>query len=239
MRFHLASATFVMIASMVLATDGRSAETAESNSDLRTAQGSGVKYYVSLPKGWTPDSTWPILVTIDGSGHDFKSNFKTFVGARRIRPFIIVTPCVSSNGRDPEDLKAVLAIVREVQESSNGQKKFFITGFSAGGHLAWQCILLYPELLAGGAPASANFRFRGITHVSKAPERAKLPVHGFLGDNDAYKQYLSPQWEEAYQYARENGYDNIDVTNVRGAGHDAFADRVVAFFASLLPQKGD
>jgi hypothetical protein len=238
MRFHFASANFVIIAFMVLATDGRSADTAELRSDLRTAEGIGVKYYLSLPKDWTPESTWPILVTIS-PGQDSIDTFKNFVGSRRKTPFIIVAPCLASKGRKPEDLDSVLAIVKEVQKSSKGQQKFFITGFSAGGHLAWQCIFLHPELLAGGAPASANFGFRGITHVSKAPERVKLPIHGFLGDNDAYKQYLGPQWEEAAQYARENGYENIAVTNVRGAGHDIFADRVVEFFASLLPQKGD
>jgi predicted esterase len=234
---HLSSLTLGIVAFMVLTSEGRSADRADPESGLQTAEGSGVRYYLSLPKGWTPDSTWPILVTIDGSGHDFQGNFNTFVRARGERPFIIVTPCVSSNGNDPADLKAVLEIVKEVQKSSKGQSKFFITGFSAGGHLAWQCVFIHPELLAGAAPAAANFRSRGITEISKAPECAKLPIHGFLGDNDAYKQFLDPQWADAAKIARENGYENVEFTKVPGAGHDAFPDRVIAFFSSLLPKK--
>jgi poly(3-hydroxybutyrate) depolymerase len=232
-------ATLVMVAIMIFGIDGQAADTPEAKRALRTAEGNGVEYYLSLPKSWTPDSTWPILVTIDGSGHDFQGNFKSFVHARGERPFIIVTPCVSSNGREPKDLQAVLAIVKEVQESSKGQQKFFITGFSAGGHLAWQCIFNHPELLAGAAPAAANFRFRGITDASKASERVKLPIHGFLGEKDAYKQFLDPQWVDAAKFARENGYENLTFTEVPGASHEAFADRVVTFFASLLPKQRD
>lgn len=225
-----------LVVNLILGSDVQAAETADARSALRTAEGNGVEYYLSLPKKWTADSTWPILVTIEGSGHDFLGIFNSFVKARGERPFIIVTPCVKSNGRDEKDLEAVLAIVKEVQASSKGQAKFFITGFSAGGHLAWQLIFHHPELLAGAAPAAANFGHRGIMEISKAPERVKLPIHGFLGEKDAYRQYLGPQWTEAANFARESGYENLKFTEVPGASHQAFEDEVIAFFASLLPK---
>jgi poly(3-hydroxybutyrate) depolymerase len=175
-------------------------------------------------------------VAIDGAGHNFPACFGSFVNARGSRPFIVVVPCVSSNGNDPAELKGVLAIVQEVQKSSHGQPKFFITGCSAGGHLTWQCILLHPELLAGAAPAAGNFRFRGIDQVSKAPERVKLPVHAFQGDKDGIKVALDAQWEDAIKLAHENGYENLTRTEVPGAGHQAFPSQVVQFFESLLPR---
>jgi pimeloyl-ACP methyl ester carboxylesterase len=205
-------------------------------SDLRTEAGSGVQYYLSLPKGWDPKSTWPILVAIDGGGHNFPACFGSFVNARGARPFIVVVPCVTSNGNDPGELKGVLAIVQEVQKSSHGQPKFFITGCSAGGHLAWQLILLHPELLAGAAPAAGNFRFRGIDAVSKAPERIKLPIHAFQGDKDGIKPALDAQWADALKLAHENGFENLTRTEVPGAGHQAFPSQVVQFFESLLPK---
>ena len=163
-----------------------------------------------MPKGWSPSENWPILVTVNGAGHDFLGNCKAFVRARGDRRFIIVTPCVSSNGKDPADLEAVLAIVKEVQQQSNGQQKFFITGFSAGGHLTWQLVFLHPDLLLGAAPAAANFRFRGITAVSTAKERVKLPIHGFNGDKD--KPAINTQWDDAVQYARRHGYVTFPTT---------------------------
>jgi poly(3-hydroxybutyrate) depolymerase len=215
---------------------GRAADAVPLTPQLQTAAGSGVQYYLSLPRTWNERATWPILVTIDGSGHKFQQNIDAFVKARGARPFVIVTPFVSSNGNDPADLKAVLEIVDEVRKAAHGQPKFFITGFSAGGHLMWQMVLQHPELLAGAAPAAANFRYRGIEEISKAPERIKLPIHAFQGDKDEVKKFLDPQWEDALKLAQENGYTNLTHTEVPGASHQVFAPQVVDFFASLLPK---
>ena len=220
----------------LLAVVGQAEETPQPKPDLKTEPASGIQYYLSLPKGWDPGKTWPILVAIDGSGHNFPGCFGGFVNARGSRPFIVVVPCVKSNGNDPAELQGVLAIVQEVRKSSSGQPKFFITGFSAGDHLTWQCIFLHPELLAGAAPAAGNFRFRGIDQVSKAPERVKLPVHAFQGDKDGIKPALDAQWVDAVNLARENGYEDLARTEVPGAGHQAFPSQVVQFFESLLPR---
>ena len=220
---------------LCLVNVGRSDDKPVPTSGLKTVAGGSVQYHLSLPQGWSPQSTWPILVTIDGSGHNFAGNHSQFVAARGAHPFIVVTPCVSSNGKDPADLQAVLAIVQEVQKSAQGQPKFFITGFSAGGHVAWQCIFNHPELLAGAAPAAGNFRFRGVDKVSQAPERVQLPIHGFLGDKDGVRQHLKPQWDDAVQLACENGYENLTLTEVPDADHQAFPKQVVAFFVTLLP----
>ncbi len=211
-----------------------SAAPEKAHPDLKTLAGSDAQYYLSLPRGWNARASWPVMVTIDGSGHNFLGCFNNFVNARGARPFIIVTPCVSSNGNDPAEFEAVLAMVKEVQKSASGQAKFFITGFSAGGHLTWQFIFLHPELLAGAAPAAGNFRFRGVDAISKAPELARLPIHGFQGDKDGIKAALDEQWADAVKLARDNGYENVTRTEVPGAGHQAFPGQVVAFFASLL-----
>jgi len=142
---------------------------------------------------------------------------------------------VSTNGNDPADAKAVLAIVKEVQQADHGQAKFFVTGFSAGGHVTWQLIFTRPELLAGVAPAAAAYRGRGIADISDAPEREQLPIHAFQGDKDPYLNSLNQQWAEVEQIAKSHGYKNIDRTMVPGAGHNAFGNETLAFFASLLP----
>jgi predicted esterase len=220
------------VAFLSLARCGWCDQISEIQPELKTANAVPVKYYVALPKGWTPKENWPILVTIDGSGHDFLGNCKSFMRVRGDRPFIIVTPCVSSNGKDPADLQAVLAVVKEVQEQSKGQQKFFITGFSAGGHVTWQLVFNHPELLAGAAPAAANFRFRGIDVVSKAKERVNLPIHGFNGEKDS--AVINQQWDDAAEHAGKHGYENLSHTLVPGGGHTAFPSQVVDFFSTLI-----
>lgn len=212
----------------------RGDEKPSTEPELKTSAG-GTKYYLSLPKGWSAEKTWPIVVTIDGSGHNFPACSQTFTRVRGNRPFIIVTPCVTSNGRDPAETEAVLAIVKEVQQSAQGQPKFFMTGFSAGGHMTWQMVFNHPELLAGAAPAAANFRFRGIDGASKAPERVKLPVHGFNGGKDS--PVINEQWDDAAEHAREHGYENLTHTLVPTAGHTPFAAEALNFFEQVLGAK--
>jgi poly(3-hydroxybutyrate) depolymerase len=203
--------------------------------ELKTAHAVKTQYYISLPQGWNADATWPILVAIDGSGHGFQHNCQAFVRARKDLSFIIVTPCVSSNGNDPADAQAVLAIVKEVRAENHGQPKFFLTGFSAGGHLVWQLIFSHPELLAGAVPAAANYRGRGITTISDSPDRVQLPIHAFQGDKDPFLKFLDQQWADALKLANSHGYTNLDRTMVPGVGHNAFPNECIAFFSTLLP----
>ena len=201
---------------------------------LKTAANGQVQYYLSLPGGWTPDRAWPIVVTIVGSGHDFMHNCQIFRQARSSGQFIIITPCVSSNGMDPADEQNVLAIVKEVQEKYRGEPKFFLTGFSAGGHVAWQIIFSHPELLAGAVLAAGNYIGRGITTISRAPERTRLPIIEFQGDADPSVVPLTNQWENAQQVARSNGYQNLTRTIVPGASHGPFPEKAMDFFAGIL-----
>lgn len=231
---HLSQLVVGLVVLGLLARSGFGGAAAEQQPELKTAKAVPVKYYLALPAGWNAKKTWPILVTISGSGHNFLPNCQEFMQARSRLPFIIVTPHVISNGNDPNDLAAVLAIVREVQKDAQGQPKFFITGFSAGGHLAWQLILMHPELLAAAAPAAGNFLGRGVTEVSSAKERVQLPIHGFQGDKDQVLDPLNKQWTDAEDTARKHGYTNIVRTVVPGAGHQAFPQQVVSFFAGLI-----
>lgn len=59
--------------------------------ELRTAHAVAAQYYLSLPTGWTADKTWPLVVTLDGSGHYFASNIQGFMKARGNRPLCKAT----------------------------------------------------------------------------------------------------------------------------------------------------
>ena len=225
-----------LVAVVLIAGRARCGQAADPAPDLKKAETAAATYYLSLPRRWTADRAWPILVTIEGSGHNFLGNCQSFIQARGDGPFIIVTPCVSSNGNDPADARAVLAIAREVQQAGHGQAKFFLTGFSAGGHVAWQIIFAHPELLAGAAPAAGNYRGRGVNTISDAPERVQVPIHAFQGDRDPHLTALNEQWDSASALAREHGYQNIIRTMVPGAGHSAFPEQVIEFCSGVLSQ---
>ncbi len=118
---------------------------------LQTSPTSRLRYYVSLPRGWTPERRWPLLVSIDGANHGFfLPHALAFLRARQDRPFILVTPCVVSNtgrpdrsaypypaevwhhisrlsaiGSDADGLQEAVAAVRAAYKA---EEQFFLTG---------------------------------------------------------------------------------------------------------------
>ncbi|MBE3037288.1 MAG: hypothetical protein IMZ62_00515 [Chloroflexi bacterium] len=216
-----------------------------------------MQYYLSLPEGWNANRKWPIVVTIEGSGRNWLQNAKTFADARKQMPFIIISALVLTNsGRatpsrysypqsvwdsmadDPVDHfrfdhEGILAVVAEVAKEYSGKQKFFITGFSGGGHTVWSMVFGMPERLAGAALAAANYAGRGVDKVSKAPEREQLPVRGFQGNEDPGLATLTAAWQTAKQVADSHGYRNVSYVMVPGTKHSPMAEQVLAFFASL------
>ena len=222
----------------------------------RTALHHPMQYYLALPWGWTPAQSWPILVVVDGANHGhFLFNCLRFMAARQALPFIIVSPVVLTNTGRPQpneypygqavwndvartsaeqfDEQGVLAIVDDVEQIYHGQHSFFITGWSAGGHLTWRMIFTHPDRLAGAVLAGANYAGRGITAVSDVPERERLPIKALQGDHDPLLAALNEQWSRAKQLADQHGYQNISRDVIAG-GHSPFPDRVFAYLATLL-----
>jgi len=222
---------------------------------LRVGSTHPMKYYVSLPVGWSAERLWDIMVTIDGAGGAFWPNNLQFVAARGTRPFIIVTPVILSNGGAPNalgkgysqavadevgadgaltfDEAGLLAVIDDVVRDYGGRPTFFLTGFSAGGHLTWLMTLKHPDRLAAVSPASANYAGRRIDQISSSPAREGLPVHGFQGDKDRLFGPLNEQWALVEATAASHGYANVSREIVPGRRHSAFAPEVVAYFASV------
>jgi pimeloyl-ACP methyl ester carboxylesterase len=214
-----------------------------------TAQHHPLRYYLSLLADWSPSHAWPILVVVDGvnRGH-FLWNFLRFQQARHALPFILISPLTVSNSGHPDphdypyspevwaqvdhegavqfDAAGVLAIIDEVQQTYHGKPKFYLTGWSAGGHLVWYLIFTHPERLAGVVLGGPNYAGRGITSISSAPERVQLPIQGLLGNRDSHFTALNVQWEQATMLATQHGYLNITRVILPDAAHDPIPAQV-------------
>jgi poly(3-hydroxybutyrate) depolymerase len=216
-----------------------------------------MEYYVLLPKGWSPQKKWPILVGIDGAGCNWLGMLHSVADARKDAPFIIISPITTTNtndlaavrgsytypqsvfdeiernGRKIWDEEGLIAVVDDVRRDFSGEEKLFITGFSGGGNLTWQMVFAHPEMLAAAAPGSGNFS--GLAGgVSEHPARETLPIKAFQGENDPYRPtMLDGQWERAQALLEENGYKSWERILVPGAGHSACLDKVMEFFKSI------
>jgi dienelactone hydrolase len=183
---------------------------------------------------------------------------RAYANADRESRFIIVAPVIVTNsgkqdpsgvgyGQDVVDLVAhegggrfdeegILAIVGELQTEFSAQHRFFITGFSAGGHATWLMVFLHPDLLAGAVSNSGNFIGRSLPGraLSQSPERATLPIREIIGSDDGHYPSLYAQWQAARKLATDNGWGNLSEEIVPGEKHAPRPDRVLAFFSSIL-----
>jgi poly(3-hydroxybutyrate) depolymerase len=251
---------------------------AVTTSEMKTAATHPMQYVVSLPTGWTPAKKWPVVITIGPKEWMDASHAWARVRDAKKYPFILVTPVVIMNaGRDVAQLRAnpaysysdsvweriasrgrcefdrdgIGAVIADVAKNYNGQDKAFITGFSAGGHLAVSSVLVHPERFRGAAFAAPNYAGRclsdatpeekpdfvdAFTHppISSAPERVNLPLRFFLGDDDMYRKYNEPQRATAVKDARAHGFANVSEVDLPRTGHQPLEAAILDYFDSLL-----
>ncbi len=228
---------------------------------LRKAGEHPLEYIISLPRGWTPRKTWPILVTVEGAGCNWLGNHRAFLKNRGKLGLIIVTPItfwntnslnpkkynypkslVESHDRSPTermrfDEEGLLAALQQVQKDCNGEKKFFITGFSGGGNLTWRMVFGHPDKLRGAAPSCANFSMPGQINRT-AEEREQLPVRAFQGEKDKHLDgknvNLNAQWKHALRLCTQNGYKNVKREMLPGVGHSTCKMKVLSFVEEVL-----
>src|SRR4051794_6371773 len=171
--------------------------------ELRTASGHSIQYYVSLPKGWTTNTKWPVLIVVEAADRQFKENLAVFEKARKDAPFILAAPLVTTNGganyreagtyhysdatwseiekdRCKFDMDGIAAVAADVQKRFGGEEHYFLTGWEAGGHTVWAMILQHPDRIFGAAPAATNYAGRCLdAGLSYSPTRADLPITVF------------------------------------------------------------
>ncbi len=225
-----------------------------------------MQYYVSLPPAWKAGRRWPVLVALDGAGSQWQPTAATFAKVRDElgADFIGVVPMVTSNvGGDPRrankyfyadsiwdrinrdgrcdfDFDGIQAVSEDVYHRYGGERKPYITGFSAGGHLAWALVFRHPEWMQAAAISSGNFRGRcvstgmtagGASPYSTSPSRVRLPVKLFDGGRDPI--FASGQGTEAMSIAGRKGYRNVSRDTLVTRGHEPYHREVITFFTSL------
>lgn len=224
---------------------------------LKKASRHELRYFFSLPKGWTPDRKVPVLVVVEGAGCGFEGQCKRHMGFRGDVPVIIVTPCTFANtnglnkdkypwypqslldevertGRLKFDDEGLMNVLEDVRRDYNAEEKFFITGYSGGGNLTWWNVFTRPAQLLGAFPACANF----YAKPNDPPEGGRdVPVRAFQGDKDGHLEMLNGQWAAAEALLKQWGYTNFSRKLLPGVGHTACHAEVYAAIKEILQIK--
>ncbi|GIL39808.1 hypothetical protein [Roseiterribacter gracilis] len=229
-----------------------------------TAAGSPMDYYVSLPAGWTPERTWPVIVALPDATREFTTVMDAFIAARRSKPWIIVVPVVLGSGGVPWrfadvfgykpdvfekaekdgvckfDHEGLAAVLQDVRKRFKAEGRAFITGYEAAGHVIWREVIHNPAAYYGAALVFPNFAGRCVDETQiKTKTTTPLSIEILRGGDDKVGVPGSPidlQIKSAVDYVRGIGHKVEDVT-VPGKVRGPFAEEVFDFMEKVRAGK--
>ena len=151
-----------------------------------------VKYIVFVPKAYTGEKEFPVILFLHGAGEtgtDGEKQLKAGL-AKAIRdkkenfPFITVFPQSQKGGwkADSAEGKRAVAILEEVEKDyKTDKKRVYLTGLSMGGSGTWSLAAAHPARWAAIAPIC------GGADLKTADKIKDLPCWFFCGDKDSAK----------------------------------------------------
>lgn len=213
-----------------------------------------MRYFLSLPPGWTPDKTWPVLVACEGSGSSYRDQCARFAGYRKDVPVIVLTPCTFSNAGGPREGKhpwysaemkkewagkntmdfddpGLMAALADVRREWNAEEKFFIAGYSGGGIICWWEAFHRPAELRGAFPACANY---GGGNRNPGEGGRDLPIRAFQGEKDGHLEMLTGSWNAAVEDLKTAGFTNYTRTMLPEVGHTACHEPIFREIDAIL-----
>lgn len=209
-----------------------------------TLDGVSYPYSVYVPRNWTPERAWPVVMFLHGSGERGLDGLRpTQVGAgTAIRfapervPAIVVFPQAPPDTRwigAPADA-AMAALSATMHEFHGDPDRVILTGLSLGGFGTWHLALAHPHTFAAIVPVCGGIVPNGnATSVRQSPltvnasdpyaftaEQLKhLPVWMFHGSND---DLILPAESRAMHEALKKVGGNVRYTEYEGVNHNSW-----------------
>lgn len=147
-----------------------------------------IGYQIFLPAGYEEnlDKSWPLILFLHGikkRGDDLQllDNYGlTWIADRKKDfPFIVLTPQCPSLSLWPLERDAVLALMDEIICTHRvDSERVYLTGFSMGGHGAWDLAAYAAERFAAVAPLA------GWYYEENAVMLKDMPIWTFHGEED-------------------------------------------------------
>jgi poly(3-hydroxybutyrate) depolymerase len=188
------------------------------------------RYAVFVPKDYSPDRTWPVILFLHGAGERGSDGRKPLdVGLGPVIKqqadsfgYLVVFPqCEDTKGRiltawsaDAPDGRRALAILKDVEKEFRVNKqRRILTGWSMGGYGAWSLAAAQPDEWAAVIPIA------GGGDPETASKLTQLPIWAFHGaDDTVVRSEESRQMIEAVRSAGGKPRYN----ELPGIGHDSW-----------------
>jgi predicted peptidase len=227
---------------MLAAVPALAAETGFLDREV-TLAGETHRYQVYVPRDYTADRDWPVIVFLHGAGESGANGLtQTLIGlpaaVRRNPerfPAILVLPQSSPTRQwiNPVEQDHVLASLdRTMKEFRSDPRRVYLTGLSKGGYGTWYLAARAPERFAAIVPICG-----GVTLPQRALERLGAKASDFPSPADIAKKLGSlPVWafhggadatvppersREAVEALKAEG-GSVKYTEYEGVGHNSW-----------------
>jgi predicted peptidase len=218
----------------LLALDAAPLVAADSPGPLETgfingkveANGKSLLYDVYVPRDYSPDKSWPVILYLHGDqaqGHDgFRQVFFYGIGPQlwkqpqRFPCMVLMPQHPLQPGWSGSWNDLALRALEEVVEKYGGDRtRLYLTGVSLGGTGTWQMASDHPDLFAAAMPIAST----GVS-LKLAPALKALPLWVFHGGRDGV---ASPQSDRAMVHAiQAEGNPNIQYTEYPMLDHNVW-----------------
>ena len=191
-----------------------------------TVQGAEHRYVVYVPRDYSKDKKWPVILFLHGAGErgtDGEKQSQVGIGSA-IRmaperfPAVVVMPQCAPNqnwGKDEMIEFAVKALDQTVTDYNGDTDRLYLTGLSLGGFGTWAIGAKYPDKFAALAPVC------GGGDPKSMPDKLKAkPIWIFHGEADPTVPVArSREMVEAFKAA---GSTSVKYTEYPGVGHNSW-----------------
>jgi len=206
------------------------------------------KYYVYVPKDWTADKAWPVVVYLHGSGERGRDPAQpTQTGVGRVVyksgggfPAIVVFPQVGKGefwGMPDTNLRVIRALDEVMSRYHGDPTRVYLTGNSLGGFGTWFMAALNPDRFAALVPICGGVRgkaprpdapFAQVPQEQRAKEFVakigRTPVWIFHGKKDFF---VPVSYSQEMNAALKAGGGDVRYTEYPDLGHQSW-DRAYA-----------
>ena len=208
-----------------------------------------VTFHVRIPKGYTTQKPWPLLLAMHGHGGSGPSigRFMQHHLAGQLEKYIIVAPTMPGKDRwngKPYQEQAHLVPLGWARRALNvDDDRIAVSGISQGGHGSWHLAVMFPHLFSAAVPMAGTPAFDGPLSMATCylENQQHVDVWAVWGEHDRSKAH--PEKLGLVDFSRMVAARLKKLSNTRfkgtelpGVGHSSIP-RPAEFAAWLDPAK--
>jgi len=201
------------------------------------AEDVSIQYVVRVPRGYTPEKSWPLLIAAHGQtghGRQMGAWMEGLLGADREK-YIIVAPTIPDphnpgagkprtyNGKSYQEQTFLKPLALMRRKLNVDDDRIYVSGYSLGGHTSWHLPTVFPHLFSAALPMAGVPQFEGFPYTVTCymTNLQHTPVWSIWGELDRTGTAMGqPDFNQmAADKLKELKNPHFRGTELKGVGH--------------------